>query len=70
MFLIFLLLISIELLCTQQKECGSGPRECINGINQRSFDGSCNNIGHPQWGSAFGLYRRILPAHYDDGEYN
>lgn len=70
MFLLILFLISIELLCAQQNECGSGPKKCINEINRRSFDGSCNNIEHPQWGSAFALYRRLLPAQYDDGEYN
>ena len=33
----------------------------------RTADGSCNNLEKPTRGSSFTPFRRILPAHYEDG---
>ena len=32
-----------------------------------TVDGSCNNLKHPHWGSAFSCFTRLLPAAYSDG---
>ena len=36
-------------------------------LRYRTFDGSCNNLKHPVWGSASFFYRRLLDPHYADG---
>ena len=33
----------------------------------RAFDGSCNNREEPARGASFTAFRRLLPAHYEDG---
>lgn len=33
----------------------------------RTIDGSCNNIDHPLWGTAYSKFSRILKAEYADG---
>ncbi|XP_070507823.1 peroxidase-like [Chironomus tepperi] len=33
----------------------------------RSYDGSCNNLQNPLWGTANSFYGRLLPAYYGDG---
>ncbi|KAG8201538.1 hypothetical protein JTE90_011213 [Oedothorax gibbosus] len=33
----------------------------------RTSDGSCNNLGYPEWGSAMHTYARVLPPRYADG---
>ncbi|KAF3430720.1 hypothetical protein E2986_12643 [Frieseomelitta varia] len=35
----------------------------------RSFDGSCNNVENPSWGSAMTAYTRILFPQYFDARY-
>ncbi len=36
-------------------------------FEQRTLDGSQNNLAHPSWGQAGTPYRRIAPARYADG---
>ena len=33
----------------------------------RTFDGSCNNLQNPSWGSANSPLQRMLPAQYENG---
>lgn len=56
-------------LSTSDDSCGTGPDACDPKVTVRSYDGSCNNIHHPKWGSVKTLYDRLLPAVYGDGEY-
>uniref|UniRef100_T1IJ78 Peroxidase n=1 Tax=Strigamia maritima TaxID=126957 RepID=T1IJ78_STRMM len=47
--------------------CPRRPCSFIQAQNKyRSFDGSCNNVGHGNWGSAFIALDRLLPPHYKD----
>lgn len=41
---------------------------CNPRARYRSFDGSCNNIQQPGWGSVNTALVRLLPAAYQDGE--
>lgn len=50
------------------EECGSGPRECTSWSKYRSYDGSCNNLEHPKWGSALSEYGRLLPSKFSDSK--
>ncbi len=36
-------------------------------IKYRSFDGTCNNLRQPSWGSALSPLERLAPPEYDDG---
>ncbi|KAK4036631.1 chorion peroxidase [Daphnia magna] len=36
-------------------------------IKYRSFDGTCNNLRQPSWGSALSALERLAPPEYDDG---
>ncbi|CAG9860584.1 unnamed protein product [Phyllotreta striolata] len=47
-------------------ECGIVPETCPKSI-YRSYDGSCNNLKHPSWGTPNTPYNRLLPANYADG---
>lgn len=49
-------------------ECGSGPTTCPENMKYRSFDGSCNNLDNPLWGSAGSVYGRLFPAKFSDGK--
>lgn len=42
---------------------------CNPRARYRSFDGSCNNLQQPGWGSVNTALVRLLPAAYQDGEY-
>lgn len=33
----------------------------------RTFDGSCNNLQHPLWGSSYTAFRRVLRPVYENG---
>lgn len=33
----------------------------------RSFDGSCNNVEHKDWGKSFRAFQRMTPSQYADG---
>lgn len=41
---------------------------CNPRARYRSFDGSCNNLQQPGWGSVNTALVRLLPAAYQDGE--
>ena len=40
---------------------------CDASTKYRSFDGTCNNLDHPLYGSANTPYKRFLAPKYDDG---
>lgn len=42
---------------------------CNPRARYRSFDGSCNNLQQPGWGSVNTALVRLLPAAYQDGMY-
>ena len=33
----------------------------------RTFDGSCNNLRHPMWGTSLTPLNRLLPPVYENG---
>ncbi|KAK3087688.1 hypothetical protein FSP39_009192 [Pinctada imbricata] len=41
--------------------------DCDTDYKYRTIDGTCNNLKHPQWGSASTAQARFLEAHYDNG---
>lgn len=43
----------------------TGP--CLANANYRTFDGSCNNLDNPWWGTTNVPFRRLLNANYADG---
>lgn len=47
--------------------CGSAPAQCIKS-RYRSYDGSCNNLVNPSWGTTQSRYNRLLPQKYGDGK--
>ncbi|XP_057373480.1 peroxidasin homolog [Daphnia carinata] len=56
----------------QWPQCGEGHSpfggfKCSAKDKYRWMDGICNNLQHPQWGSALQPFRRMLPAEYEDG---
>nr|CAH7728340.1 unnamed protein product [Callosobruchus chinensis] len=46
--------------------CGTPPAGCTNS-RYRTFDGSCNNLRNPVWGTPNTRYGRLLPPNYGDG---
>ncbi|XP_035233679.1 chorion peroxidase-like, partial [Stegodyphus dumicola] len=38
--------------------------ECNSSLLYRTFDGTCNNLKHPTWGSILTCTERLLPAYY------
>ena len=47
------------------------PRLPVCLLNKyRTFDGTCNNLQQPSWGSALSPLERLAPAEYDDGKLN
>lgn len=61
------MLCFIVALQAERYACGTAPEVCDSEVKTRNYDGSCNNLKYPKWGSAKALYQRILPAAYDDG---
>lgn len=47
--------------------CGTTPNGCIKS-RYRTYDGSCNNLDHPTWGTPQTRYARLLPPNYGDGK--
>lgn len=52
----------------EHKVCGSGPAICDPKEEFRPFDGSCNNLRRPSWGSKGALYSTLLKPRYEDGK--
>uniref|UniRef100_A0A914XL25 Uncharacterized protein n=1 Tax=Plectus sambesii TaxID=2011161 RepID=A0A914XL25_9BILA len=48
-------------------ECVMHLRPCDHSSPYRTLTGWCNNLDHPEFGSAYNTYRRLLPAAYEDG---
>lgn len=48
--------------------CGTPPASCPS-TRYRSYDGSCNNLRNPVWGTPNTPYTRLLPANYGDGKF-
>lgn len=46
--------------------CGTPPATCPK-TRYRSYDGSCNNLQNPIWGTPNTRYVRLLPPKYGDG---
>jgi len=46
--------------------CGQAPASCPKD-RYRTYDGSCNNLKYPVWGTPQTPYVRLLPAVYGDG---
>ena len=41
--------------------------ECDRENRYRTLDGTCNNLGHPQWGSAPIPLKRLMDPVYENG---
>ncbi|XP_058126857.1 peroxidase-like [Anopheles ziemanni] len=48
----------------------TGLKEVLSQCNSlyRSFDGTCNNIQNPTWGTVNTPFSRLIPANYGDGK--
>jgi len=42
------------------------PYECEKYMKYRSYDGTCNNLDHPKWGSNSNCVSRLLPPDYGE----
>nr|UYM80454.1 mantle peroxidase-like protein [Terebratalia transversa] len=42
------------------------PPDCDPGEKYRSYNGECNNLKHPFWGSSGTPFTRLIPPDYDD----
>lgn len=40
---------------------------CDPNAQYRTYNGSCNNLQHPNWGSALTPFYRLMDAQFDDG---
>ena len=47
----------------RQKDCRNSCRH----NRYRTFDGRCNNLAHPTWGSSYTGFRRLLRPIYENG---
>ncbi|XP_018321308.1 peroxidase [Agrilus planipennis] len=50
----------------RSQNCGLAPAQCFP-ARYRSYDGSCNNLRNPVWGTPQTRYARLLPPIYGDG---
>ncbi|RXG55952.1 Peroxidasin [Armadillidium vulgare] len=46
--------------------CPSSP-PCAGNYRYRTFDGSCNNLLHRDWGTTGTYFRRLIYPYYADG---
>ena len=44
------------------------PNNCSESYPYRSFNGSCNNLEHPDWGMALTAFKRLRRPIYADGK--
>ncbi|XP_044731417.1 peroxidase [Chrysoperla carnea] len=51
---------------TNPNRCGVQAPACLKS-RYRTYDGSCNNLRNPIWGTTNSSYVRLLPAKYGDG---
>ena len=47
----------------------TSTKHCDDTVPYRSIDGTCNNIGNPEQGSAGTPLLRVVDNAYDDGKY-
>ncbi|XP_072384228.1 peroxidase-like [Diabrotica undecimpunctata] len=59
-------ILLIILNCVQgDRECGLDYVHCeYRDFTYRSIDGVCNNLDHPNWGTQYSVYDRLIPARY------
>lgn len=62
------ILSKLSLKNTLLERACSEPITC-SASKYRSFDGSCNNLEQGNLGRRNTLFRRLLPAHYGNGNY-
>lgn len=43
--------------------------KCSKSCTYRTYDGSCNNLKHPDWGMTYSVHTRMAFPNYADGEY-
>lgn len=61
-------------LITKLTECQTVTHIALNECSQscaidkyHTIDGKCNNLQHPDWGSSYQPFYRLLPSGYQDG---
>lgn len=42
----------------------------VNRNRYRTINGYCNNLKNPKWGAQLTPYGRLIPANFDDGEFD
>ncbi|TRY69075.1 hypothetical protein TCAL_13287 [Tigriopus californicus] len=68
--LLLLLLVAIHCFgqrCFRKTPSSGSLARCDSNARYRTFDGRCNNLANPDWGSAGEPLRRFLPNAYEDG---
>ncbi|XP_075976123.1 salivary peroxidase/catechol oxidase-like [Anticarsia gemmatalis] len=55
--------------CLRDPYCRPSLYTCLDASKYRSFDGTCNNEEHPEWGRRGAPFTRIATPRYADGIY-